>query len=55
MADYQADMKKMIALIEKVEATLKANNNEEANKLVMQMGDDQKKAHKMYKKDDKKK
>ena len=55
VADYQGDLKKMLALVDKVEAALKANNNEEAGKLVSQMGDDQKKAHKMYKKDDKKK
>ena len=54
VADYQADMKKMLALLDKLEAALKANNNEEANKLVSQIGDDQKKDHKMYKKADKK-
>ena len=55
VTDYQADRKKMLALVDKVEAALKANNNDEAGKLVSQMRDDQKKAHKMYKKDDKKK
>ena len=55
VADYQAGMKNFLALVEKVEAALKANNNEEAGKLVNQMGDDQKKAHKLFKKDDKKK
>lgn len=55
VADYQAEMKKFIELVSKVEAALKANNNEEAGKLVTQMGDDQKKAHKQFKKEDKKK
>ncbi len=54
VADYQADMKKMLALVDKLEAAFKANNNEEANKLCSQIGDDQKKDHKMYKKADKK-
>lgn len=55
VADYQEEMKRFIALVEKTEAALKANNNDEAAKLVNTMGDDQKKAHKMFKKDDKKK
>jgi cytochrome c556 len=55
VADYQAEMKRFIALVEKTEAALKANNNEEAAKLVGTMRDDQKKAHKQFKKDDKKK
>ena len=55
VADYQADMKKFVELVTKVEAALKANQNEEAAKLVEQMGADQKKGHKAYKKDDKKK
>ncbi len=55
VADYQAEMKKFIELVGKVEAALKANNNEEAGKLLETMSADQKKAHKMFKKDDKKK
>ena len=55
VADYQAEMKKFIALVEKTEAALKANNNEEAAKLVATMRTDQKKAHTSFKKDDKKK
>src|SRR4051812_31662234 len=39
VADYQADMKKMLALIDKLEAALKANNNDEASKLVSQISD----------------
>ena len=55
MADYQAEMKRFIGLIEKTEAALKANNNEEAAKHVATMRTDQKKAHTSFKKDDKKK
>jgi hypothetical protein len=55
VADYQAKMKEFIALTEKVEAALKANNNEEAQKLLGAMGDAQKAGHKEFKKDDKKK
>jgi cytochrome c556 len=55
IADYQAEMKRFITLVEKTEAALKANNNDEAVKLVATMRDDQKKAHKQFKKDDKKK
>ncbi len=55
VADYRAEMKKFLELVGKVEAALKANNNDEAGKLLTVMGDDQKKAHKMFKKDDKKK
>jgi soluble cytochrome b562 len=55
VADYRAKMKDFIALIGKVEAALKANNNDEAAKLVTAMGDAQKQGHKQFKKDDKKK
>ncbi len=55
VADYKAKMKELIDLIGKVEAALKANNNDEANKLVSAMGDAQKQGHKQFKKDDKKK
>lgn len=55
VADYQAEMKKFIELVGKVEAALKANDNAEAGKLLETMSADQKKAHKMFKKDDKKK
>ena len=53
--DYRADMKKFIELCGKLEAALKANNNDEAAKLVGAMGDANKAGHKSYKKDDKKK
>jgi cytochrome c556 len=55
VADYQAEMKKFIALCDKLTAALKANNNAEAEKLCAQMGDAQKAGHKSYKKEDKKK
>jgi hypothetical protein len=52
---YQAEMKDFIGLVGKVEAALKANNNEEAKKLCGAMGDQQKKGHKEFqKKKDKK-
>lgn len=55
VADYQAKMKDFIALTEKLEAAFKANNNEEAQKLVGAMGDAQKSGHKEFqKKKDKK-
>lgn len=54
VADYQAKMKDFIALAGKLEAALKANNNEEAKKLCGEMGDAQKKGHGDFKKKDKK-
>jgi soluble cytochrome b562 len=56
VADYKADMKKFIELVGKVEAALKANDNDGAGKLLAAMGDAQKAGHKQFKKpDDKKK
>jgi hypothetical protein len=55
VADYQAKMKEFIALVEKLEVALKANDNAEATKLVASMRDAQKAGHKQFKKDDKKK
>lgn len=55
VADYQADMKKFIELVGKVEAALKANDNAGAEKLLASMGDAQKAGHKQFKKADKKK
>lgn len=55
VADYQAGMKKFIALCDKLEAALKADNNAEAEKICSAMGDSQKAGHKEFKKDDKKK
>ena len=55
VADYQAEMKKTIELLGKVEMALKANNNAEAEKLLAAVGDAQKAGHKQFKKADKKK
>jgi soluble cytochrome b562 len=55
VADYQAGMKKFIALCDKLEAALKADNNAEAEKICGAMADSQKAGHKEFKKDDKKK
>lgn len=54
VADYQAKMKEFVALTEKLEAALKANNNEEAQKLVGQLADAQKAGHNDFKKEKKK-
>lgn len=55
VADYQAKMKEFVALVEKVEAAFKANNNAEAEKLIGQLADAQKAGHKEFqKKKDKK-
>lgn len=53
--NYQADMKKFLELCGKLEAALKANNNELATKICGEMKDSQKSGHKQYKKEDKKK
>ena len=55
VADYQAKMKELIELTNKLEAAFKANNNEEAQKILGTMGDAQKAGHKQFKKADKKK
>ena len=55
VARYQAEMKKFLDLVGKVEAALKANNNAEAATLVNQLADAQKAGHKEFKKEDKKK
>jgi cytochrome c556 len=54
VADYQAEMKKFIGQVEKVEAALKAGKNDEAAKLVDELGTAQKAGHKQFKKADKK-
>ena len=48
-------MKKFLELLGKVEAAVKANKNEEADKILKEVGDAQKAGHKQYKKEDKKK
>ncbi|MEN9631871.1 MAG: hypothetical protein RL077_275 [Verrucomicrobiota bacterium] len=55
VAGYKADMKKFLELLGKVEAAVKANKNEEADKILKEVGDAQKAGHKQYKKEDKKK
>ncbi len=54
VADYRAKMKEFIALVDKAEAAFKANNNEEAAKILGSMADAQKAGHKDFKKKDKK-
>lgn len=55
VAAYQAKMKEFVQLTEKLETALKANNNEEAEKLLGAMADAQKKGHgEFQKKKDKK-
>ncbi|MDO8543745.1 MAG: cytochrome b562 [Opitutaceae bacterium] len=54
VADFQAKMKEFIGLVDKVIAAVKANNNEEATKLVGVMADTQKKAHGDFQKKKKK-
>jgi len=53
--NYRADMKKFVELCAKLEAALKANNNELAAKLCAEMGDASKAGHKGYKKEEKRK
>jgi soluble cytochrome b562 len=54
LADYQAKMGELQAQIDKLEAALKAGQNEEAAKIVQAMGALQKEGHKEYKTEDKK-
>ena len=55
VADYQAKLKEEITKIDQISAALKAGKNEEAAKLVGVVDQDQKDAHKAYKKQSKKK
>jgi hypothetical protein len=54
VADYQAKMKSFLADIAKLEATLKAGNNAEAETLLASLKQDQKEGHKAFKIEDKK-
>lgn len=54
MADYQAKIKEEITKIDQIAAALKAGKNEEAAKLVGIVDQDQKDAHKKFKKQKKK-
>jgi len=53
-ADYQAGMKKLIEGFGKLEAALKADKNDEAAKLVAEIGALQKAGHKEFKRPDEK-
>ncbi|MEY2879604.1 MAG: hypothetical protein RLZZ15_1984 [Verrucomicrobiota bacterium] len=55
VADYQARMKDLLGKIGKVEAALKAGDNATAEKLVAELGDDQKSGHNDFKAAKKKK
>lgn len=50
LADYQAGMKKFMEQLDALEAALKANNNEEADKVARAIADHQKSSHKSFKK-----
>lgn len=52
--NYRAQMKEFVALVDKLEAALKANDNAEAQKLVAAMSDAQKKGHTEFNKKKKK-
>lgn len=54
VAAYRAKMKEFIELTDKITAALKANNNDEAAKLVGVMADQQKQAHTDFQKKKKK-
>ena len=49
IAGYKAEMKDFLAAVDKLEAAFKANNNNEAAKLVQELGKMQKEGHKEYK------
>jgi soluble cytochrome b562 len=49
VADYQAGMKKTLELIGNLEAALKANKNDEAQKVFAELGAAQKEGHKQFK------
>lgn len=50
LEDYRAGMKKFLALLDSLEAALKAGNNEAATKAVADLADHQKESHKAFKK-----
>lgn len=51
-ADYQAGMKKLLVALEKLEAALSADKNDDAAKLVAEIGAMQKAGHKEFKRTD---
>lgn len=50
LANYRAGMKKFFEQIDALEAALKANNNEEAGKVVSAISNHQKQSHKAFRK-----
>ena len=54
VANYRAEMKKALELIDKLEAALKAGQNEEAGKLVNEINAQQRAGHKEYRAEEKK-
>jgi hypothetical protein len=54
VAEYRAKMTETIALVDKLEAALKAGQNEEAGKLVSDLNAHQRAGHKEYRAEDKK-
>ena len=54
VADYQAKMKETLTVIDQLIAAFTAGNNEEAVKLIAQLGDAQKAGHKEFKRPSKK-
>jgi cytochrome c556 len=53
-ADFKARMREMLGTIDKLEAALKAGQNEEAAKLVTELGNQQRAGHKEYRVEKKK-
>jgi soluble cytochrome b562 len=54
VADYRAEMKVFIGLVEKLEAALKANDNAAAAKLVEELKNERNEDHKKFEKEKKK-
>lgn len=54
IADYQAKMKELLANIDKLEAALKAGQNEEAGKIVAELNSQQRAGHKEFRIEEKK-
>jgi soluble cytochrome b562 len=54
VADYQEDMKELLANIDKLAAALKAGQNEEAGKIVNELSSQQKAGHKEFRVEEKK-
>lgn len=50
LADYEAGMKKFFEQLDALEKALRANNNEEAGKVLSAIADHQKSSHKAFKK-----